>query len=271
VFLGAAAVAWGAPAVVDGHYASAREQWLSEQGPMPEVDPGSAQGVATGLIWDNGGANSVDGLASERNTAISGTGGPESDHASTVADDFLINSFTTLGEIRVCLYHNGPSAEMYIYRDDGGSPALPVTAPLWGAPTTADIVSSTFQDNTARCPNAFGLIGRQYVFSQATTGVAISLAAGHYWLAVVGEGGSRSFWAQSSPSIPLNTGRWGSTFFTIPYWTDTNTAPAMFQPSFAFEITATSGLAAPTLSIVGLFAAVLGLLAFGVLRVRRRA
>jgi hypothetical protein len=261
---------WSEVVESGGHYASAREEWLNHGGAIEEPDESPPIALAGGrIVWDNGGSNQVNGLASERNATVSGTGGPEGDHGSTVADDFQIDSPTIVDEIRVCLYHNGTTAEMYIYQDAGGVPAAPVTAPLWGAPTTVDIVSTTFQDNTPRCQNAFGYTGRQYVFSQATTGVAITLAPGRYWLAVVGEGGSRGFWATSSPANPLNIGKWGSTFFGTLYWSDTTLKGPEFR-SFAFYITdfATS-TSVPALGGIGLLVVVVLLLALGGLSFRQ--
>jgi len=186
-----------------------------------EALPGTA-----GNLWDNGANDLVDGLASERGTIITGTGGPEGIDASTIANDFVLPSGAAIQEIRVCLFHDGTSAELYIYNDAGGSPALPVTAPLFGAPTTADVVSSTFSDETARCRLTAGFRpGREYTFNLSTTGVAFpSLPPGRYWLAVVAIGGSRGFWATSDLNAPPQaqaslSAQIGSTFFGFPYWT----------------------------------------------------
>ncbi len=235
-------------------------------GPLEVVGP---------VLWDNGAADGVNGVTSERNTVVSGTGGPEGDHGSTIADDFQLTSATTLAEIQVCLLVTSEvtSAEMYIYADAAGSPALPVVAPLVGAPTTASIVSTTYVDNTSFCPDAFGIIGRAFRFTEATTGTAISLPAGTYWLAVVGEdaGSGRAFWATSSAPIPLSSAVWGSTFFGTTYWTTTLSTHGLSD--FAFRILGAPRLTAaiPALGPRGLvgLALLLGAVALVVLRLRR--
>ena len=99
-------------------------------------------------------------------------------------------------------------------------------------------MTATYSDNTARCQPAFDYPGREYVFNASTTGVTFpTLNAGHYWLAVVGRGpgspNNRAFWADSSPSVPLLGGMWGSTLFGYPYWSPTSTQG---QTDFAFDI-----------------------------------
>ena len=160
-----------------------------------------------GTMWDGGPANGVNGLASERGTFTSGTGGPEGDHVSTVADDFEVPGLAAgsgnfiLEEFRPCLYHPGTSAEMYLFLDDGGSPPTTVTDVIFGRSSTnglPKVVSTSYQDNTSRCQAAFGYPGRQFAFNEDTTGVIMpTVPEGIYWLAVIGEGGSRAFWADS--------------------------------------------------------------------------
>lgn len=247
----------------------------SSPNPNP-VPPGPEVAGTPGNVWDNGPSNSVNGLSSERATFTNGTGGPEGDHISTIANDFVITGVTELTEIRVCLYHNGTTAEMYLYTDGGGNPGPNVTSPIFGGPTTASVVSTTFTDQTSRCTAAFGYPGREYRFSPATTGVPFPvLQPGRYWLAVVGQGGSRAFWAQANspvPSGPSFTGRWGSPIFGIPYWSDTATVGAN-QPEFAFDIDGRviSVIEIPTLSKVGLGLLVLLLATLTVVMLRRRA
>ena len=68
--------------------------------------------------------------------------------------------------------------------------------------------------------------------------------------AVVGQGGDRAFWTTSTPpGDSLYTARWGSTYFTIPYWTDVvTTHPGGNIENFAFEITGDPLLPDPVLS-----------------------
>ena len=134
----------------------------------------------------------MNGLTSEAGTLVSGSGGPEEDHGTTIADDFMLTGRFELTEIRVCFLADTPSAELYIYTDNGGIPGPSVTSPIFGGPTTASVVTSTYNDNTARCQPAFGYPGREYVFNATTTGVSLpTLTVGHYWLAVVGRGRGR--------------------------------------------------------------------------------
>ncbi len=223
-----------------------------------------------GTLWANGATNSVNGLASERATFTTGTGGPEGDHIATIAEDFYVTVASQVTEIRVCLYHDGTTAEMYLYADAGGAPGPSVVQPLFGAPTGPDAVSSTFNDETARCTTAFGWPGREYVFNAATTGVTFPiLEPGRYWLAVVGESGTRAFWADTNPS-PSPGAVWGSDTFGFPYWSDTG---AQGQPDFAFDIDgepATNLLEVPTLSGIGLFALAALLVGISVVVLRRR-
>ncbi|MCB9176287.1 MAG: hypothetical protein H6648_03940 [Caldilineae bacterium] len=235
---------------VNGYYAAIRDQWLADGGGNPLTAPvgDTVMGMdlpnEIGTLWENGPANLVNGLASERNTFTTGTGGPEGDHIATIAVDFDVPGLAagagsfTLEEFRICLFHTGTTSEMYGYVDDGGSPAAPVTAPLFGAPSTPDIVSTTFEDNGARCGGAFGYPGRQYQFNAATTGTVMPVVpVGTYWVAAVGEGGSRGFWAQSNgPTDPGNTGNsdvWGSSVFGAAYWTPTS---SQGQANFAMDI-----------------------------------
>jgi len=212
------------------------KEWYAKYGQGGGTGGGFGIPGVPGTLWDNGGSNSVNGLTSERNTSISGTGGPEGDHASTIADDFVLTTTAQLTEIRVCLYHDGTTAELYIYSDNGGVPGPSVTTPIFGAPTGPSVVSTTFDDNNSRCQAAFGYPGRQYIFNATTTGVTLpTLNAGRYWLAVVGQGGSRAFWGTSSPLNPELGGEMGSTYFGYPYWSPT-TAAAPDCRDFAFDI-----------------------------------
>jgi hypothetical protein len=226
-----------------------------------------------GSLWDNGASNLVNALSSERSTLISGSGGPEGDAASNVADDFSVGSPVEITEIRACLYHDGTSAEAYIYQDAAGAPGPSVTQPLWGGPTTVSLVASTFTDNTARCANAFNLPGREWVFRPADVGLTIKLSPGTYWLAVVGEGGTRSFWGTSSPSLTLGQPVWGSVFFGVTYWTST-IGQASDQPGFAFDIDGVpqrDWIEVPALGPAGLAALALALAGAALLLFRRSA
>ncbi len=252
--------------------ADARGYFLIHGGsPGEPVQLGGTDAPGTpGTLWANGASNGVNGLASERATFTVGTGGPEGDHISTIAEDFYVAEASLITEIRVCLFHNGTTAEMYLYADAGGAPGPSVVAPLFGAPTGPDVVSTTFNDETARCTTAFGWPGREYVFSAATTGVAFPvLAPGRYWLAVVGEGGTRAFWADTNPS-PSPGAVWGSDSFGFPYWSDTG---VQGQPDFAFDIDgepAGTLLEIPTLSGIGLLALAALMVGVAVVVLRRR-
>ncbi len=244
---------------VNGHYSSARDEWLYGPGAVPLAAPASDAAVIDGLndagddntpgtLWDNGGDDLVNGLASERNTFTTGTGGPEGDHVSSIADDWdaLPTGQTLVQEFRVCLFHTGTTAEAYVYEDDNDSVPLPVTNVFRGAPTSDDIVSTEFVDNGTRCRPAFGYPGREYQFNEDSTGLSaadFTFPAGAYWLLTVGEGGTRAFWARSEGSVkgvgsggrgePKNGGKWGSPVFGIPYWSETS---AQGQRDFAFDI-----------------------------------
>ncbi len=213
------------------------KEWYEQYGQGQNIGSGILAASTPGTLWDNGPNNLVDGLSSEAGTTVTGSGGPEGDHGSTIADDFMLTAQSELTEIRVCFLAGTPSAELYIYTDNSGMPGPSVTSPIFGGPTTASVVTSTYNDNTARCQPDFGFPGREYVFNATTTGVTLpTLNAGHYWLAVVGRGpGSpnRAFWADSSPSNPLNGAVWGSTFYGISYWSPTS---GQGQPHFAFDI-----------------------------------
>jgi hypothetical protein len=152
------AVGFNGPLLADD-LPSAAENFAENPSDTPEGPQGGVS--LPGNVWDNGPANGINALTSERDTNISGTGGPEGDHASTIADDFDLASNTNIEEIRVCLYHDGTTAELYIYSDSAGAPGPAVNAPLFGAPTTASVVSTTSNDNTSRCLNDFGFPGRQ--------------------------------------------------------------------------------------------------------------
>jgi hypothetical protein len=97
-----------------------------------------------------------------------------------------------------------------VYFDAEGRPPATLAEVIYGRSHTSglpDVVSTAFQDGAPRCPGAFGLPGRQYAFNRDTTGVdAVILQPGRYWLAVVGEGGGRAFWASSDgPGSGLET------------------------------------------------------------------
>jgi len=214
------------------------KDWYKRYGQVQSSGGGILAASTPGTLWDNGPFNGVNGLTSEAGTLVSGSGGPEEDHGTTIADDFMLTGRFELTEIRVCFLADTPSAELYIYTDNGGIPGPSVTSPIFGGPTTASVVTSTYNDNTARCQPAFGYPGREYVFNATTTGVSLpTLTVGHYWLAVVGRGpgspNNRAFWADSSPSNPLNGAVWGSTVFGISYWSPTSDQG---QPHFAFDI-----------------------------------
>lgn len=239
--------------------------------PLPELSSNFV------LVWENGQANLVNGWTSERNTSVNGTGGPEGDHGSTIADDFQVPAGMGPLSFYVCFFTtpNITTAEMYLWANAAGSPQLPVTSPLVGAPTTPSIVTTTYLDNTSYCPNAFGIIGRLFVFTPQTTGQIVQLPAGTYWLGVVGEdaGSGRAFWATSSPATPLSRSRIGSTFFGFSYWTDMNVLssdPAQYNSSFRV-LGEVSAQAIPTLGSWGILALAVGLAlaALGLLRFRR--
>ena len=260
------------PVLADTPLGTARATW--EAAGSPPSSPAPLAPSTPGTLWDNGAADLVNGVTSERNTAITGTGGPEGDHASTIADDFALPSGGTLAEVRACLFISGgvTLAEMYVYADAGGTPGA---APIAGAPTTADLVTTTYTDNTVRCPNAFGLIGREFQF---VLGGSVVLPAGTYWLAVVGDGqgdlASRAFRATSGVPFQLNSAVIGSTVFTYPYWTTTLATHAV--PEFAFDIDGPGGAPAtevPAISGFGVAALCLliGLAALFSLRKNRKA
>jgi hypothetical protein len=258
---------------------SAREYWEVILGGQPGEQASFLAPATPGTLWDNGAFDGVNGLTSERATFAAGTGGPEGNDISTIANDFELNFGARIQEIRACMLHNGTSAELYIYSDSGGAPALPVTAPLFGAPTTADVVSSTFTDNTTRCNGAFGFPGREYTFNELTTGVQFppALPPGRYWLAVVAIGGTRGFWATSDLSATPQAqaslmGQIGSSFFTYPYWSPVTIAGDFKE--FAFDIDGiafgapTPVFSAPVILSLGLMLAAAGALALR--RGRRR-
>ena len=252
------------------------KDWYERYGQGQLIGGGILAASTPGTLWDNGPFNGVNGLTSEANTFTSGTGGPEGDHVSTIADDFIVTGRSELTEIRVCFLSGTPSAELYIYADNGGIPGPSVTSPIFGGPTTASVVTSTYNDNTARCQPAFGFPGREYVFNATTTGVTLpTLDAGHYWLAVVGRGpGSpnRAFWADSYPTNPLNGAVWGSTSFGSSYWSPTS---GQGQPHFAFDIDGrpAGATAVPTMTEWGviIFIVLAGLGAGYCLRKQKRA
>lgn len=244
----------------DGHYAAAKDEWL--YGPRPGGTQFAAPEVMAspsgleqnfnqiGTLWDGGPTNGVNGLASERSTFTSGSGGPEGDHIATIANDFEVPGLAAgsgsflLEEFRICFYAGTPTFEAYLYQDGGGQPAPPVTNVIWGRSSTnglPDAVSTTFADNGSRCQGAFGYPGRQVAFNTDTTGITMPVVGtGIYWVAAVGQGPgapNRAFWADSNGSgsgLPnLATGRWGSSVFGFPYWSDTG---GQGQPHFAFDI-----------------------------------
>ena len=258
---------------------SARARCLASGGDCVVARPDVPDVVLPNVIWENGPFDGIDGLASARNTVFFGTGGPEGDHGITVADDFQVAGAVSGLEFHVCLQASPEitAAEMYVWTDTGGAPTAPVTAPLLGGPTTASIVSTTFFRNTAYCPDAFNDEGRLYVFSEATTGVPLSLpAAGTYWLGAVGEnaGAGVVYFATSSPLTPLNTGVVGSTQFAVPYWTPTDDAFGLPPYNYAFRVLQPLDVplqAIPALGAKG-FALLAGLLAAAALvalRLRR--
>lgn len=260
------------PAWADSPATTARGAWEAAGSP-PVAPPGPLAPGTPGTLWDNGPNDLVNGLSSERDTIVFGTGGPEGDHGSTIANDFDLPTGGTLDEIRVCLFAtaNVTLAELYIYADAGG---VPGAAPIFGAPTNADLTTTTYTDNTTRCQPAFGFPGREFRW---TLGGSIFLPPGTYWLAVVGDGqggGGRAFWTTSGAIQVLSSGQIGSTFFGFPYWTPI--IALGIEPEFAFDIDGTAGqsiLEIPTISGVGIAALslLLGLAAFLSLRKSRNA
>jgi hypothetical protein len=225
------------------------KEWYERYGQVQSTRVWKAAASTPGTLWNNGPSNLVNGLSSEAGDIVSGSGGPEGDHGSTIADDFVLAAQSELTEIRVCFFTTMQTAELYIYADNGGMPGPNVTAPIFGGPTTASVVTTTFNDNTSRCPPAFGYPGREFLFNASTTGVTLpTLNAGHYWLAVVGRGTGRAFWADSSPADPLLDGMWGSTFFGFTYWSPTS---SQGQTNFAFDIDGPT-TAVPTLNEWGM-------------------
>ena len=103
------------------------KEWYEQYGQGEVIGGGMAAASTPGTLWDNGPNNLVDGLSSEAGTFVSGTGGPEGDHGSTIADDFLLTVQSELTEIRVCFFSDTPTAELYIYADNGGMPGPSVT------------------------------------------------------------------------------------------------------------------------------------------------
>ncbi|MBK8541720.1 MAG: hypothetical protein IPL60_17210 [Ardenticatenia bacterium] len=154
----------------------------------------------------------MNGLTSERRTFTTGTGGPEGDHISTIADDFILTGGPwNITDMRACMFQNtSTEAEAWIYNSTGTAPVLPVTDVRVGHSTAGgqDLQSIVFVDNGTRCRTAFGYPGREFSFSPTSTGVTFSLPAGEYWLAVVGgpaAGGTvngRAFRARSTTSSP---------------------------------------------------------------------
>ena len=256
---------------------SARARCLSLGGDCSVATTVAPDVLVYNVIWENGPFDGNDGLASIRNGFLTGTGGPEGDHGSTVADDFQIPANAGPLEFQVCIQATGiVLAEMYVWTDAGGTPTLPVTAPILGAPTTASIVSTTYVRNTAYCPDVFGDEGRLYLFNEATTGAALSLPAGTYWLAAVGEGtgpSSYAYFATSTPATPLASGVWGSTAAAATYWSPVS-AFGTYWHDFAFRVVSVQDVplqAIPALDARGLalLAALLVGAALVVLRLRR--
>ncbi len=239
--------------------------------PLPGLD------TNTILVWENGPANGFNGWSSERNTSISGTGGPTGNHASTITDDFQVSSAVGQLTFYACLLTTPQisSAEMWVWANSGGAPQLPVTSPILGAPTTANISSTTYLRNTSYCPDSFQREGRLYVFSRATTGVSLTLPPGTYWFSAIGvdAGAGRAFFATSTPTVPLSVGRTGSTFFGQSYWTPITTLSTDTRDhNFAFRVTGeVITQAIPTVSTWGFVALGVGLAAAAlwVLRLRR--
>jgi hypothetical protein len=172
---------------------------------------------------------------------------------------------------------NISSAEMWVWANSGGSPQLPVTSPILGAPTTANISSTTYLRNTTYCPDNFGFEGRLYEFSQATTGVSLTLPPGTYWFSAIGvdAGNGRAFFATSSPTTPLSIARFGSTFYSsYSYWTPMSSVtpnPAIHNVAFRILGALPPTQAIPTVSRWGLLALGLALAAaaFWAIRLRR--
>ena len=260
-------------AFADAPAKTAREAW--EQAGSPPVVPGPLVPGTPGTLWDNGANDGVNGLATERNTAVSGTGGPEGDHGATVADDFDLPEGGSIDEVRVCLWTAATTlAEMYIYADVGGAPG---PTPIAGAPTTADFTTTTYTDSTTRCAGGYGWTGREFRF---VLNGSVVLPPGTYWLVVVGDGQGnqtdRDFWATSGLPLTLTEGVFGSTFFAVPYWTPVS-GIGFTSPEFAFDIDGTAGqqttvLEIPTLGQAGfaLLAILLGGAAFVALRRSRK-
>jgi hypothetical protein len=205
-------------------------------------DPG-----VPGTLWDNGGFDLVNGYPSYGfgyNMPITSFG-PEGDIFVMIADDFVLTATAQLTEIRACVLTNlVASAEIYIYSDDGGKPKLPVTTPIFGAPAGSSVESTTFSENNSRCQNAYGFVGRQFIFNATTTGVTFpTLNAGTYWLAVVGKGGfSQAYLGTSSPVNAGFGAQYGS-YMVDPFWT-----PAPIN-EFAFDIDG-GDTTPPTVSVI---------------------
>ena len=224
------------------------KEWYERYGQVQATSIRKAAASTPGTLWNNGPSNLVNGLSSEAGDIVFGSGGPEGDHGSTIADDFMLAAQSELTEIRVCFFTTMQTAELYIYADNGGMPGPSVTAPIFGGPTTASVVTTTFNDNTSRCPAAFGYPGREFLFNASTTGVTLpTLNAGHYWLAVVGRGSGRAFWTPTS---------------------------TQGQTDFAFDIDGQQAITSvPTMTEWGMiiFMLLAGLGAVYYLRMRRRA
>jgi hypothetical protein len=153
------------------------------------------------------------------------------------------------------------AAEMWVWADAGGTPQLPVNAPILGAPTTANISSTTYLRNTTYCPDYpdIGLEGRLYLFSLLTTGASLTLPPGTYWFSAigVGPGGTNAefaFFETSSPITPLASAVFGSTAYGFSYWTSVSglTSDTSFH-NVAFRVLGeVSPQSIPTLNTVGL-------------------
>ena len=128
--------AQGGPIQVDGHYAAAADEFQfggtrpTSRGDAANAPMGLETANTQGNLWDNGINDLVNGLASERRTFTTATGGPEGDHISTIADDFNVPGRLSggptfeLDEIRACHFANPTEAGMWIYNDGGTTPTL---------------------------------------------------------------------------------------------------------------------------------------------------
>jgi len=181
----------------------------AKPGPLPNVTgdaniqrlPGAA---GTGTLWENGEWDGVAGLTSEEFAAYQ--------LSSRVADDFELDPACqeyAVERVRGQVWTTNSTLDAFVelYADSGG--AGPLDPPLY----TFDLSSTALIGNS----------GSYNIYEYTFETPGLTLAAGKYWVSVVGiDYDAQTFFASAgNGAIQLQMGYFKSAFFGYPSWVTT--------------------------------------------------